>query len=151
MAARDDVLTALDRDFDRMLDCLVELARIPSVSASGFDPERVAESADAVAALMRASGLDAVEVLQVGDAHPYVVAEWLGAGSDAPTALLYSHHDVQPPGVTERWATPPFEPTLRGDGRLYGRGVVDDKAGVVIHAWAIRAWLETTGALPLNL
>jgi cysteinylglycine-S-conjugate dipeptidase len=87
----------------------------------------------------------------VPGAHPYVVGEWLHAGSDAPTALVYAHHDVQPPGRLEHWETPAFEPTLRSDGRLYGRGVVDDKAGVMVHVAAIRAWLEGAGTLPVNV
>lgn len=144
-------LAAAERDQERTLAELVELARIPGVSAAGFDPAEVERSAEAVADLLRGAGLDAVEVLRVGDAHPYVLAEWTGAGPDAPTALLYSHHDVQPPGRADRWGTPAFEPTLRDDGRLYGRGVVDDKAGVLAHVAALRAWLGDGGGPPLNV
>lgn len=92
-----------------------------------------------------------MEVLRVEGAHPYVIAEWLDAGPDAPTALIYAHHDVQPPGRPEHWQTPAFEPTRREDGRLYGRGVVDDKAGILLHVAALRAWLDTQGSLPINV
>lgn len=151
MPAESDVVEALERDFDRSLEALVALARIPGVSAPGFDPAEVSRSAEAVRALLEESGLERVEILRLGDAHPYVVGEWLHAGPDAPTALVYAHHDVQPPGRPEHWRTPPFEPVVRDDGRLYGRGVADDKAGILLHAAAIRAWLESRGALPINV
>jgi len=151
MPAPDAVLHTLDRELPRALDELRGLVRIPGVSAPGFDPAEVERSAEAVAALLRDAGLEAVEVVRVEGAHPYVLGEWLGAGPQAPTVLLYAHHDVQPPGRLERWRTPPFEPTDGGDGRLYGRGVVDDKAGVVAHAAALRAWLEAEGRLPVNV
>jgi acetylornithine deacetylase/succinyl-diaminopimelate desuccinylase-like protein len=149
--APDDVIRALDGGREAAIDDLVALSRIPSVSASGFDPAEVVRSAEATAALLSKSGLEKVEVLRTGDAHPYVVGEWLHAGPDAPTVLVDAHHDVQPPGREAHWRTPPFEPTRRDDGRLYGRGVVDDKAGIVLHVAAVRAWLGATGALPVNV
>jgi acetylornithine deacetylase/succinyl-diaminopimelate desuccinylase-like protein len=151
MAPREDALAALDRGFERSLEDLVALARIPSVSAPGFDAAEVELSAQRVAELMQGAGLREVEILRVEAAHPYAVGEWSDAGPDAPTALFYAHHDVQPPGRLDRWKTPPFEPTLREDGRLYGRGVVDDKAGFILHLAALRAWLEAMGGLPLNV
>ena len=146
-----DVLAALERRFDESVDSLIELSRIPGVSAAGFDAAEVERSATAVAQLLTECGLENAEVLRIPGAHPYVVADWLRAGPAAPTALVYAHHDVQPPGRLEHWETPAFEPSIRSDARLYGRGVVDDKAGIVLHAAAIRAWLEARGGLPLNL
>src|SRR5262245_14497587 len=150
VTAPANVIESLDRGIDAALDDLAALARIPSVSAPGFDPAHVARSAEATAELLAKSGLERVEILTLPDAHPYVVGEWLHAGSQAPTALFYAHHDVQPPGRERYWRSPPFEPTRRGDGRLYGRGVVDDKAGVLLHLAAQRAWLSAAGGLPLN-
>jgi acetylornithine deacetylase/succinyl-diaminopimelate desuccinylase-like protein len=145
------VIEAIERRFDATLAELVALARIPGVSAPGFAPGELERSAEAVADLLRDVGLEAVEVLRVAGAHPAVVAEHCHAGRGAPTALVYAHHDVQPPGRPERWQTPAFEPGLRADGRLYGRGVVDDKAGILLHASALRAWLAVEGGLPINV
>ncbi|MDH5567165.1 MAG: M20/M25/M40 family metallo-hydrolase [Myxococcales bacterium] len=151
MGAPAAVLEALERDFEQAIEDLSALVRIPGVSADGFDPAALERSAEAVAALLSGVGLEAVEILRVDGAHPYVIGEWLAAGPDAPTALIYAHHDVQPPGRPDHWKTPPFEPTRGTDGRLYGRGVVDDKAGIVLHAAALRAWLSATARLPVNV
>jgi acetylornithine deacetylase/succinyl-diaminopimelate desuccinylase-like protein len=134
------------------LRTLSDLVRIPSVSAPGFDARNVTASAHAVAEACRAAGLEHAEVVGLpgrDDVHPAVLADWLHAPG-APTLLLYAHHDVQPPGREALWTSRPFEPTERG-GRLYGRGVVDDKAGLMVHLGAISAWLRDHGSLPVNL
>ena len=151
VTAARDVIAAIDRRFERSIGELIELARIPGVSAPGFDPRELDRSADAVRALLEDVGLEKVEILRIDGAHPYVVGEWLHAGPRAPTALVYAHHDVQPPGRPEHWRTPPFEPMVAPDGRLYGRGVVDDKAGILLHAAALRGWLEAKGRIPINV
>jgi acetylornithine deacetylase/succinyl-diaminopimelate desuccinylase-like protein len=151
MTAMENALVALEADFERTLDALVEFARIPGVSAAGFPREAVERSAEHAAALLEDAGLEHVDLVTSGDAHPYVLGDWLHAGSDAPTVLIYAHHDVQPPGRPEYWETPAFEPTVRADGRLYGRGVVDDKAGLLVHLAALRAWRASAGRLPVNL
>ncbi|MCU1405558.1 MAG: dipeptidase, partial [Glaciihabitans sp.] len=129
---------------------LSRLIRIPSVSWDGFDPAHVAASAVQVKALF--DGLGVFETVEIAQA-PIAETSTLGqpavlatraARNGKPTIMLYAHHDVQPPGKDEDWDTPPFEPTLRGD-RLYGRGAADDKAGVLAHVAAIRAFVETVG------
>jgi acetylornithine deacetylase/succinyl-diaminopimelate desuccinylase-like protein len=142
-------LRYLDSHVDGFKRTLVELARIPSVSADGFPPAEVRRSALAVAEALRSAGLENVQVLEIPDAHPYAYGEWLHR-PDAPTVLLYGHHDVQPPGRPEKWLSPPFEPTER-KGRLYGRGTADDKAGVMAHVAAVASYLKSSGSLPCNV
>ena len=98
---------------------LVELSRIPSVSAAGFPAEEVRRSASAMARVLKRIGVENVEILEVPGVHPYVYGDWLHRPG-APTVLIYGHHDVQPPGRPGKWRSPPFEPTERA-GRLYGR------------------------------
>src|SRR5262249_39678461 len=97
-----------EQHFDQFVEELQKLVRIPSISFPGFPAQEVARSAEAVAAHLTACGLEHVEILKVGDAHPYVYADWLHAPG-APTLLLYAHHDVQPPGQEDKWKSPPFE------------------------------------------
>ncbi|WP_425564537.1 dipeptidase [Nostocoides vanveenii] len=123
---------------------LEALTRIPSVSLDAFDQGEVERSASATAALFEAEGFD-VEISREGG-RPAVIARKAGPAG-APTVLLYAHHDVQPPGPDELWTSPPFVPTER-DGRLYGRGAADDKAGIMAHLAAVRAHGD---ALPVNL
>jgi acetylornithine deacetylase/succinyl-diaminopimelate desuccinylase-like protein len=128
---------------------LSDLIRIPSVSAEGFPADELRRSAHATASLLREAGLENVRLLERPGRHPHVYADWLHAAG-SPTLLVYGHHDVQPPGRPEKWVTPAFQPSVRG-GRLYGRGAVDDKGTFVTHVAAARAWLATSGRLPLNL
>jgi acetylornithine deacetylase/succinyl-diaminopimelate desuccinylase-like protein len=123
---------------------LEDLTRIPSVSLDAFDQAHVEASAEATAALLRAEGLE-VEVVREGG-RPAVIGHVDGP-EGAPTVLLYAHHDVQPPGDDADWDSPPFEPTER-DGRLYGRGAADDKAGIMAHLAALRAH---AGNLPVGV
>jgi acetylornithine deacetylase/succinyl-diaminopimelate desuccinylase-like protein len=124
-----EVLPSVRRDLE-------DLVRIESVWA---DPDRrteVARSAEAVAKLLSGAGFGDVQIVSEGGA-PAVIARH-PAPPGAPTVLLYAHHDVQPEGDHGQWRSPPFEPTER-DGRLYGRGSADDKAGIATHLAAFRA------------
>lgn len=115
---------------------LEDLVRIESVWA---DPSRRPEvqcSAEAVSKLLSEAGFDDIRIVSEGGA-PAVIARH-PAPPGAPTVLLYAHHDVQPEGDHSQWRTAPFEPTER-DGRLYGRGTADDKAGIATHLAAFRA------------
>jgi acetylornithine deacetylase/succinyl-diaminopimelate desuccinylase-like protein len=126
---------------------LERLVRIPSVSAQAFDQSHVQASADLVAELLRDAGLPEVEQYRVTvdgyEGAPAVVGR-KPAPEGAPTVMLYAHHDVQPPGADADWNTPQFEPT-EVNGRLYGRGAADDKAGVMAHVAALRALGDELG------
>ncbi|HEU5143762.1 MAG TPA: dipeptidase [Dermatophilaceae bacterium] len=123
---------------------LEALTRIPSVSLGSFDQQHVEASAEAVAELLRAEGLE-VEIVREGG-RPAVIGH-IDGPEGAPTVTLYAHHDVQPPGPEADWESPAFEPNER-DGRLYGRGAADDKAGVMAHVAALRAH---RGQLPVGV
>lgn len=115
---------------------LEDLVRIESVWSDPDRRDEVHRSARAVAALLRDAGFAEVEIVSAGGA-PAVIAHH-PAPPGAPTVLLYAHHDVQPEGDAAQWDSPPFTPTER-DGRLYGRGTADDKAGIATHLAAFRA------------
>jgi acetylornithine deacetylase/succinyl-diaminopimelate desuccinylase-like protein len=117
-------------------DDLENLVRIQSVWADPARRDQVHRSAQATADLLSQAGFADVRIVSEGGA-PAVIARH-PAPPGAPTVLLYAHHDVQPEGDPEQWASPPFEPTER-NGRLYGRGSADDKAGIATHLAAFRA------------
>ena len=146
----EDVASSLARQLPETRRWLDELIRIPSISVQPDHREQVRASATATADRLRDAGLEDVRLLEVEGAHPYVTGSWLHAGDDAPTVLFYAHHDVQPVGPADRWSSPPFTPVER-DGRLYARGASDDKAGILAHVAAIRAWFTARGRLPVNV
>lgn len=131
----------------RNLDELREWIAIPSISTDPQHRNDVRRCCERVVARMRAIGLTA-EVLET-DGNPIAYGEWSGAPGK-PTALIYGHYDVQPVDPIALWVTPPFEATVR-DGKLFGRGAVDDKGQVLMHLAAIDAHLRVRGGLPLNL
>lgn len=146
----DALRASVDGSRDILLEELGSLVAIPGIAWDSFDAADLERSAEAVAGLLRGLPFDSVEILREprGDApgHPAVVAR-KAAAPGYPTILLYAHHDVQPPGKRELWNTEPFE-AVEKDGRLWGRGAADDKAGVMVHVGALRAFFERIGEHP---
>ncbi len=128
---------------------LSEWLRIPSVSTLPEHKEDVERAAAWLAQKMTSIGLDNVQIIPTGG-HPIVYADWLHAGTGAPTVLVYGHYDVQPVDPLEMWTSPPFEPAVRGDD-LFARGASDDKGQLFAHVAAVEALLAASGKLPVNV
>ncbi|MDQ0824711.1 acetylornithine deacetylase/succinyl-diaminopimelate desuccinylase-like protein [Arthrobacter sp. B2I5] len=148
-----DVLAGLRQavrgDFRAAVGELSELVRIPAMAWDSFDPSQLDQAAQQVAGLLRNAGLADVDILQAhrpdgSPGAPPVVGR-RPAEPGKPTILLYAHYDVQPAGALELWESPPFEAVERG-GRLWGRGVADNKAGVLLHVAAVRNALRVLGS-----
>ncbi len=154
-ASISDVRLLVTHSFPQTLQDLKDLVRIPSVSWPSFDPIFVLKSAESIVKLAESTGVfDTIEILQShtpeGDfGKPAVVAR-REATNGKPTILLYAHHDVQPAGSSEPWETDPFVPVEK-NGRLYGRGAADDKAGILSHISALRLLPELTTDLELGI
>jgi len=145
LSLRDDV-TAL---MPRAREDLGALVAIPSVADERQYPrEHCLRAADFVAELFAGAGIARVRLLESPDGYPAVYGHTPGPDG-APTVLLYSHYDVQPPFGEDAWDSPPFALTARDDGRWYGRGAADDKGGLVAHLTALRALGE--GGFPVTV
>jgi acetylornithine deacetylase/succinyl-diaminopimelate desuccinylase-like protein len=144
-----DIDAFVQAEADALVAELSDWCAIPSISSDPEYADDVRRSAEHLAGLMEAAGLD-TEVLAAEGGQPAVYAEWLGAGAEAPTITVYGHHDVQPADPVEEWTTPPFEPTVR-DGCLHARGASDDKGQIHFQVSAIRHLLAADGRLPVNV
>ncbi len=144
----DDLIDFVRSNRERYLGELSHWIACPSVSADPARHSEVRRSAEVAVARMRAAGLDDACVLET-DGLPVAYGSWLHAPG-APTVLIYGHHDVQPEDPLALWKSPPFAGTVR-DGKLYGRGAVDDKGQVLMHLAAIEAHMHVRGKLPLNV
>jgi acetylornithine deacetylase/succinyl-diaminopimelate desuccinylase-like protein len=141
------VMIITDTDFARAQAQLFEWLSIPSVSADSAFNTETRRAANWLCDHLNQIGLKAELCETPG--HPVVYAEWLEAGKDAPTVLLYGHYDVQPADPLEEWNTKPFEPTVR-DGYVYARGSSDDKGQVFAHVVALEHALKA-GPLLVNV
>lgn len=134
---------------DTFLRELTEFLRIPSISAQPQHKADVRKAAEWAAAHCLSLGMSRAEIMDT-EGHPVVYAEWLGAGSKAPTVIFYGHYDVQPAELKDGWHTEPFQPVIMDD-KIFGRGTADDKGQVFIHLKAFESFMKTTGTFPVNL
>lgn len=132
---------------DRFLNELLELLRIPSVSADSRHNEDTKRCAEAVKQRLVDAGAEKVEVCPTAG-HPIVYGEKI-VDPSLPTVLVYGHYDVQPPDPLDLWTSPPFEPVIK-DGKIYARGSADDKGQFYMHVKAFETMIRTN-TLPCNI
>jgi acetylornithine deacetylase/succinyl-diaminopimelate desuccinylase-like protein len=128
---------------------LQELLRIPSISTLPEHEPDMQRTAQWLVDKFTDIGLHHAQVMPTAG-HPVVYADWLEAGPEAPTVLIYGHYDVQPVDPVEEWVTPPFEPTIKGED-LFCRGASDNKGQFYSHIMAVEAYLKSAGRLPVNV
>jgi len=136
-----------EKNKDRFLEEMLELLRIPSVSAKSEHKADMRRCAEAVRQRMLEAGADSADVYETAG-HPVVFGEKI-IDPLKPTVLVYGHYDVQPPEPLELWTAPPFEPTIK-DGKIYARGSADDKGQFYMHIKALET-LVKTGTLENNI
>lgn len=132
---------------DRFLDELLELIRIPSVSARSEHKQDMIKCAEMVKQRLQEAGADKVEISQT-PGHPVIYAEKI-IDTSKPTVLVYGHYDVQPPDPLELWNSGPFDPVIK-DGKIYARGACDDKGQFYMHVKALEM-MTKTNSLPVNI
>jgi acetylornithine deacetylase/succinyl-diaminopimelate desuccinylase-like protein/molybdopterin-guanine dinucleotide biosynthesis protein A len=145
--SRMDLARYVEENAERYVSELVRFLQIPSISSSSQHAPEVARAAAFLEEELRRLGMDARTFPTEG--HPVVYGEWMGAGAERPTVLVYGHYDVQPVDPLDLWWSPPFEPEVR-EGALYARGAVDDKGQVWLHLKAFEAWRQAGGP-PVNV
>lgn len=134
---------------DKMMEDYKELLRFPSISADPAYASDVQACADWIVGQLREIGFVNCEAISTAG-HPVVYGEWLNAGADKPTILVYAHYDVQPVDPLPLWHSEPFDAVIR-DGTMVARGATDNKAGVWGNLKAFEAMLKANGTLPVNI
>ena len=139
----------LDATRDERLESYKAFLRIPSISALPAHRDDCRATATWLAGALERAGAEHA-ALEETTGNPAVYADWLHAGPEAPTVLIYGHYDVQPVDPLDLWTSPPFEPVIVGD-RMLARGSADDKGQIHLHVMALAALLATRGTLPVNV
>ncbi|MDT0677975.1 dipeptidase [Autumnicola musiva] len=148
-----DIKTYVDQDKDRFVQELIELLKIPSISADSNYKKDMLKTAKAVKASLEDAGCEKVEICKT-PGQPVVYGEKI-IDSSLPTVLVYGHYDVQPPDPLELWDNPPFEPVIKNteihpDGAIYARGACDDKGQMYMHVKALE-YMTKNNELPCNI
>jgi len=141
-----DVKKYIEEHKDRFIDEIVDLLKIPSVSADPAYDAEVKRCAEHVKQSLLSAGVDFAEICET-EGHPIVYGEKM-IDPSLPTVLVYGHYDVQPPDPIELWTSPPFEPVIK-DGYIYARGSADDKGQFYMHVKAFEHMIKTN-SLPCN-
>lgn len=149
MERMDKVISYIKENEERYLNELKDFLRFESVSTQKARKEDVMKCAEWLADNMRRAGIENVELIQT-KTNPLVYGDYLHAGDDKPTVLVYGHYDVQPEDPVDLWDSPPFEPEVR-DGNIYGRGTADDKGQVFTHVKALEAFIKSGENPGLNV
>ncbi len=139
----------LQESRDKIMEDYTELLRFPSIGADPAHADDVRACADWIVSQLEALGFENCESIAT-DGLPVVYGEWLKAGADKPTVLVYAHYDVQPVDPLPLWHSEPFEAVIR-DGKIFARGASDNKAGVWGNLKLFEALLQANGALPVNV
>lgn len=145
----DDARRYSREQAERFVSELDALLRIPSLSGDPVHAGDVRRAAEWLAEHLRRIGAERVAVMETAG-HPITYGEWLGAGPDKPTVLVYGHYDVVPASKEDGWDTEPFVPVVK-DGRIYARGATDDKGQLMIHVNAFESWMKASNGPPVNL
>ena len=128
---------------------LLDFIAIPSIAALPEHSKDVQRAAAWLRARMSEAGIQNVEIMDTGG-QPAVYGDWLNAGNDKPTALIYGHFDVQPVDPLELWDIDPFKPIIK-DNKIYGRGASDDKGSMFIPIIVFESIFRTSGTFPFNI
>ena len=148
-----DVKSYIEKHKDRFLNELVDLLKIPSISADSKYKNDVLATAEAVQQRLQEAGCDKVEICET-PGYPVVFGEKI-IDPNLPTVLVYGHYDVQPPDPLDLWHSPPFEPVIKStekhpDGAIFARGACDDKGQMYMHVKAME-FMTKTDQLPCNV
>ena len=144
-----EILHFIESEKERFLSELVDFLKIPSVSSKQEHKSDMENCSQWLIAHIKSIGFKDVR-LYTTIGHPIVYAQWLEAGEDAPTVLVYGHYDVQPVDPIELWNSPPFEPVIK-NGKIWARGTSDDKGQLFCHLKALESHFKINGKLPVNV
>lgn len=145
----ENAIDYIEETKERILEDYKELLRFPSISADPAYTDDIKACAEWIVEQLKNMGFENCRAIET-DGHPVVYGEWLKAGDDKPTVLVYDHYDVQPVDPLHLWNSEPFEAEIR-DNRMYARGASDNKAGVWGNLKVFEAMLKANGELPLNV